>query len=346
MKKLRRSLSSSIVFLICLVYFYTPMKEMKSFESIVEVLDPAETDIRVPAEWETHSATWMQWPGEAEAHMRDAFVRIIAVVSQYEPVYLIVNDTAMQKNAEVLLADAGIEDNVFFYRAPIDNAWLRDNGPIYVTNGEEIFIQDWGFDGWDASLKVPFENDDVMPSFIAEQLMLPVLDYNAYVLEKGNLEVNGEGVALINWDCQSERNPGLTQAEHEMILKERLGLKEIIWAYGHYREDITTGHIDGIARFVNADTVLVANYGTKIETNFAKTLEEKNYTVIWYPGDPNWLVGNGFVAAVSTGNAEEDAVLKEILEDVFPNRDVHMIAIASITKSGGGIHCVTNEQVK
>ena len=28
---------------------------------------------RVPAEWEPHAATWMQWPGPWEAAMRPAF---------------------------------------------------------------------------------------------------------------------------------------------------------------------------------------------------------------------------------------------------------------------------------
>ena len=36
--------------------------------------------VRVPAEWEPHAATWMQWPGVWEASVRPAFARIIDVV--------------------------------------------------------------------------------------------------------------------------------------------------------------------------------------------------------------------------------------------------------------------------
>ncbi len=44
--------------------------------------------IRVPATWEKHNTTWMQWPGSFEKRMRPAFAHIIAVVQQYATVHL------------------------------------------------------------------------------------------------------------------------------------------------------------------------------------------------------------------------------------------------------------------
>jgi len=34
----------------------------------------------VPAEWETHKATWMQWPDEYDSKMRKAYSDIIDVI--------------------------------------------------------------------------------------------------------------------------------------------------------------------------------------------------------------------------------------------------------------------------
>ena len=45
--------------------------------------------IRVPAEWEPHAATWMQWPNRYEANLRPAFADTIRVIQAHEPVHLL-----------------------------------------------------------------------------------------------------------------------------------------------------------------------------------------------------------------------------------------------------------------
>jgi len=152
---------------------------------------------------------------------------------------------------------------------------------------------------------------------------------------------------VLNWDCQDDRNPGMTQAEHEAILKEAFGVTQIIWAYGHWEEDGTTGHIDGYARFIDHATIVVADYGdyaSETEANLAAALEEAGLEVIWFPGDPNWLVGNGFVMSGASGDDEADAAAKSQLEALFPDRDVYLINVKTIWEAGGGIHCVTNDE--
>ncbi|MCP4108973.1 MAG: agmatine deiminase family protein [Desulfobacteraceae bacterium] len=84
---------------------------------------------------------------------------------------------------------------------------------------------------------------------MGEYLSMTVEDHQDYVLERGNLEFNGVDTLVLNWDCQDNRNPGMTKAEHEAILRKAFGVTKIIWAYGHDPEDGTTGHIDGTARF-------------------------------------------------------------------------------------------------
>lgn len=309
---------------------------------------PATYDRRVPAEWEPHAATWMQWPGPWEADLRPAFANIIAVVQGYEPVHLLVRNERGQQDAREFLSQQGIaENNITWHVIPIDNAWLRDNGPVYVTDRNRLRAQNWRFDGWGGNFgeEVLFRNDDRVPAYIGQQLGLVVEDYPDYVLEKGNLEFNGADRLVLNWDCQDDRNPGLSPAEHEAILREAFGVNQILWAYGHDPKDGTTGHIDGTARFINRDTLVVADYyGSTTEQELAQAAKDAGLQVIRYPGNPNWLVGNGFVAAMAEADSTLNAALKSQLAGLFPNRDIYMLDASELAASGGGIHCVTNDQ--
>lgn len=303
--------------------------------------------VRVPAEWEPHAATWMQWPGPWEAQMRPEFAEIIRVVQAYEPMHLLTSTEAEKLAAQQFLANRGVpDDRLTWHVVPVDNSWMRDNGPVYVTGGGQTWIQNWRFDAWGGNFGagIPWRNDNDIPAYVADFLGLELEDRQDYVLEKGNLEFNGAGTLVLNWDCQDDRNPGLSQAAHEAILTEAFGLSRIIWAYGHYPEDGTTGHIDGTARFIDENTIAIADYGSSIELDLAAACAAAGLEVVWYPGDPNWLVGNGFVAGVSSGNQTTDAELEALLESYFPGRDVHMIDVSSLAASGGGIHCVTNDQ--
>ncbi len=311
-----------------------------------KVIEPTydEPEIRVPAEWESHGATWIQWADEYNDKVALAFAEFIKVVQKYEPVQLIVTTELDTMDAKELMYSKGVSDkNINWHFWEIDNSWMRDNGPIYVTDGKKTWIQNWKFDGWGNGFgPAPYENDNKVPTKVAEYLGLEVEDHLDYVLEKGNIEVNGAGILAINWDCQAHRNPGLSKEQHEAILRKYLGATKIIWAYGHYPEDGTIGHIDGTARFINENTIVVADFNSEIEDNFAQTCKNEGLKVIRYQGSPNWLVGNGFVVAM--GEDRYNSQLKSQLESIFPDRDIYMIDAEAIAKEGGGIHCVTNDQ--
>lgn len=66
---------------------------------------------------------------------------------------------------------------------------------------------------------------------MGDYLGIAVRDHRDYVLEKGDLESNGAGTLVLNFDCQDDRNPGMTAAEHEAIPKKAFGLGKVIWAY-------------------------------------------------------------------------------------------------------------------
>lgn len=306
------------------------------------------SNVRVPAEWEAQAAVWMQYPDQWEADMRPAFARIVAVIQKYQPVHMLTRTEQEKSQAQQFLTENGVVDkNIQWHVVPFDNAWMRDNGPIYVTDGNKTWIQNWGFNGWGGNFgsDVSYTNDNLIPDYVAKQLNVESEQYLDYILEKGNVEVNGDGVLVINWDCQDQRNPGMTAQEHEAILKEKLGVHTIVWAYGHYPGDGTTGHIDGTARFINSNTLAVTVLeDTTRDEQLVSDAEAAGLTVQRYDGNPNWLIGNGFIAAMADNDEEYNKELQAKLESFYPDRDVYLIETSTIAKAGGGIHCVTNDQ--
>lgn len=316
---------------------------------------PPSGQLRIPAEWEPHAATWMQWPDRYEKKLRPAFARIIQVVQQYEPVVLLTRNAGEQEQVMGYLRAHGVPTSQLqIRRQPFDNAWLRDNGPVYAVQNGRRMVLDWRFDGWGGHFgpQVGFQKDDTIPTFIARSSGMARVDRSDYILERGNLETNGQGLFLLNWDCQKDRNANLNQAQQTAYLKKALGARQILWVHGHDPTDRTTGHIDGQVRFSDPDTIIISRDllhlpgpGQKSSAAHLKQQAHRlGLRVHFYDGDLNWLVGNGFVLAASSGIGARDHKLKQALQSFFPGRQVHLIDVRSIQASGGGIHCVTNDQ--
>jgi agmatine deiminase len=92
----------------------------------------------MPAEWAPHAATWLSfphkeasWPGKLLAAQR-AYARMVAELATSEPVYINVNDAAMETHARRLLDAAKAGGEITFHRFPTNDAWCRDHGAIFV----------------------------------------------------------------------------------------------------------------------------------------------------------------------------------------------------------------------
>jgi len=370
---MRKKTGMKLTILLFLGGLFTMNTACEKTEDTVSITSNRDiTTTRIPGEWEEQAAIWMQWPNDWEADLRLSFVKIIAVVQQYEAVHLFVRDDKMKTQAIRLFEDERITlINVNFHKAAYDNAWLRDNGPVYVFDKTGKWNLDFGFNGWgsgfDKNGDVEYENDDAIPGKITSLLGCAYEDNNAYILERGNLEANGKDMVMLNWDCQSDRNADWTKERTEAYFREKFGITTVIWAHGHDPYDGTTGHIDGTARFVNESTVAIASIDPAIEsyTGEAKNLDKLaaearsaglNVVRMPIPGSVkyegeelpamymNYLVGNGFVLGMAFGNNEWDNAAKAQLQSLYPARTVHMIEVNALWRSGGGIHCVTNDE--
>ena len=338
-------------------------------------LASADSPRRVPAEWEPQAGVWLQWPGPWERSYESAFARIASVIVRYQPLHILYGSNAIQANAEEAIKREGADpahENIHWHAIPYDSAWMRDNGPLYIEEHGKLKIQNWGFDAWGGAFgaSVPFRHDNEVPLAVAELVGLEAESIEL-VHERGNLEFNGVDTVLLNWSVLGDprRNKDYTKAKAEQDLKHHFGVSRVVFIEGVPLGDLTNGHIDGIARFINPTTVVVGEciggsacsepeHPTgQVFDAAAATITAAGFDVIRDPIETsvtyrgqtydtnylNWLVGNGYVITTGFGNEEADSAAKARLESYFPGRDVYVIDMLESWAAGGGVHCHTND---
>ncbi len=140
---------------------------------------PQQLGYRMPAEWESHEATWLawphnpdDWPGKFQA-IPWLYAEIVRLLAIRERVHLLVQDEKAQRRASSVLKRSHANlDSVSFHQWPTDRVWTRDSGPIFVRNPQgQVAVTNWRFNAW---AKYPdWHLDDQIPGRAAELLNLP-----------------------------------------------------------------------------------------------------------------------------------------------------------------------------
>ncbi len=342
---------------------------------------PAPPGYRWPAEWEPHQATWLAWPhnlttwpGRLERAVDD-FVAIVRALYGREHVHILVADEAMEDGARRRLAGVGVDADrgVDFPRIPTDDAWLRDTGPIFVVRdtpaGRERAAVDFRFDAWGGRYP-PWDLDDAVARRIAPHCGTPRFEAD-FVLEGGSIDGNGRGAVLTTESCllNPNRGPGRSRDRMEARLRSYLGATHVLWLSEGIAGDDTDGHVDDIARFVEAGTVAAATAEPSDDANCAPLAENlrrlrgmrdqdgKPLAVIELPMPPahtldglrcpasyaNFYLANG-VALVPTYGAKSDARALAILREVWSERDVVGIPCENLVLGLGAVHCLCQQE--
>jgi agmatine deiminase len=338
---------------------------------------------RMPAEWEPHTATWIAWPHRAEdwpgkfETIPPVFAAIARHLHHSERVRILINNAEAERRVARLLREAGVNlEQIDFFPIPTDRAWTRDYGPMLVqAAGDDKVIVDWRFSAW---AKYPeWQNDDRVARAAAEALGLrhlePRLGGRRVVLEGGAIDVNGEGLLLTTEECLlspvQERNPGLGRDEMEVVLREYLGVRKVLWLGRGIAGDDTHGHIDDVARFVGPRTVVVAVEDDPADPNHeplqdnlrrlsAMTdAEGKPLEVVPLPmpapvsfegqrlpaSYANFYVANRCVL-VPTFNGPSDREALAVLAGLFPGREVIGVDAVDLVWGLGTLHCLTQQE--
>src|SRR5262249_12081504 len=141
-----------------------------------------------------------------------------------------------------------LADGVEVVALPIDDAWLRDSGPIFVRtpNGERRGLH-FLFNGWGGKYS-PILNDELIGSRLSTHLSIP-WPAVPLVLEGGAIVVDGSGTLVTTERCllNPNRNDGIARSLIEAALQRWLGASRIVWlADGIAEDDETDGHVDNV----------------------------------------------------------------------------------------------------
>jgi agmatine deiminase len=258
----------------------------------------------MPAEWEPHAATWLGWPHELTdwpgkfASIPWAFAEIVRHLSRVERVYLLVENADAEKRVRGILKKTGAQlSGVDFFRVPTDRGWMRDSGPICVTNSAgEVGFNHFVFNGW--AKYANHKRDAVAVAKVNQKLRKriwnpkhlaagekaaglkgesPALPGRRVVLEGGSIDVNGKGTLLTTEECllstTQERNPGFTRQDYTELFHEYLGVCNVIWLKNGIVGDDTHGHVDDLSRFVDANTVVTILEENRDDANYSALQE-------------------------------------------------------------------------
>jgi len=330
---------------------------------LVEPKDSArQLGFRMPAEWEPLKRVWLTRPHNKETWpdcLTPAQGQFDDLLHQLQP-YV----------QPCITQIIGI---------PTDDSWIRDYGPIFVTNQEgQLACHSYVFNCWGGKYE-PYAYDNAVPSRMAQHLGIPVWIHNL-VLEGGSIDVNGAGTVMTTRQCllDRSRNPQLSREQIEQQLHEALGSFHMIWLPGGITGDDTDGHIDDVARFINPTTI--AAIRTKqdhpdhfvLENNWLalqKTIDQDGSRLnlvelpvpdpIYYnyPADidspasrrqlpasyANFLFANQAVFIPIFGQHQDDVALRR-LDDAMPGYTMIGVRCEHLLVGLGALHCLSMQQ--
>ena len=339
---------------------------------------PTQANFYMPAEWHPHECCWMQWPTEffpinatsSWSHFdldkgRLAWANVANAISRFEKLKMIVHPNDYKSALNLL------DKNIEILQTPIDDAWCRDTGAIFLLNEKnQLGGVDSDFNCW--GYKENFEQDDKVAKFMINEANATYFK-NDMVLEGGSIHVNGQGTLITTEQCllHENRNPHLSKDDIENNLKNFFGVTKIIWLK-HGTDEGTNGHIDNVACFSDEGSILAMTCSDKQDTYYdllsenleiLKTsvdqdnkplniveLEMSKKRLIPDDDEPssyiNFYIANDAVIFPIFGDDVADQNAMKIIKSQFPNRQIVCLDGHDILMGGGNIHCITQQQPK
>ena len=335
---------------------------------------------RHPAEWEPHSACWLAFPRLPEEWPHvfkevclewSALCHAIADPDPQtgqcrgEKLEILVYDDRVKATAKEYLKGLPVR----FHHLPYDDIWLRDTGPVFMEESQDLLALDFDFNVW--GNKYDFPNDKLTANAIAKAIGIPT-EQSPLVVEGGAIESDGQGTLLTTTQCllNPNRNPSCSQSDINRDLASLGGYEKILWIDGELRNDHTDGHIDTLARFVMPGMVVVMipadrnDPNNQVLTSIADQLSSmkdakgRSLQLVTIPSPGavfgkdgeilpasylNFYIGRHVVIVPTYGSPyDEDAIAK--LAPCFPTRNVVGLSAKAMISGGGAFHCITKQQ--
>lgn len=209
--------------------------------------------------WPAREETW----GEEREMAREAYADIAAAIAQFEPVSIV----AKPRNvAEVSIATG---ENVSTFSLAQDDSALGHNGPMFVVDrARAVAGIDWRWNAWGGRYQ-EHERDAAAGKGILEHLKMRRYE-GPLVLEGGTVVTDGEGTVIVSERAllDPSRNSGLTRGDAELVLRDFLGARKVIWLADGLSWQGGPGHAETIACFARPGLVLALGSSDSSDSNY------------------------------------------------------------------------------
>jgi agmatine deiminase len=330
----------------------------------VEDATPAARGFRLPAPTDPHERCLISWPTLRRfdfwrSHLgaaRDTYAIIARAINEYEPVLVIADE------GEGRAAEQWLRGEVEVVEMPIDDSFVRDNGPLFLTDGAGgRLAAHFGFNAWGEKLE-SWDRDAALAGPLCAHLGIERVTV-PMVLEGGSITVDGAGTLITTEQCllNPNRNPDLQREDIEGHLRDALGVDRIVWLTNGLDSDWgTDGHVANVVTFVEPGMVLLQSTSDpddpdrRVARQNQERLAEAGIECCTLDVLPhvecfddlvevpyvNLYVANGAVFVPLAGAAADKEILRQ-LEAVFPGRDVVGVPGRVLAYGGGGVLGIT-----
>jgi agmatine deiminase len=210
--------------------------------------------------WPAREESW----GEEREVAREAYAEIAQAIARFEPV------TFVSKPRNVAEVSIATGENVSTFSLPQDDSVLGHSGPMFVVDGKgNVAGVDWRWNAWGG--RYPDHERDAG----AGREILAHLGMRRYeaplVLEGGAISGDGEGTLIASERAilDPARNPGVTRGDVEIVLRDYLGARKIIWLADGLPWHGGPGHVETVACFARPGLVLALGSNDSGDSNYA-----------------------------------------------------------------------------
>jgi len=332
------------------------------------------TAFRLPAEWEAQAGVIIAWPHAGTdwaprlAQIESAYVALATAIARFEPVLICVADAAVRARATGLLTAAGVDAaRVRFVEAAYDDTWLRDSGPLTLSDGSGFELVDFRFTGWGGKFEGG-RDDRLIEALLARGVFRSARHRRIdWALEGGAIESDGNGTLLTTWRCLHQRHPQMSLEEMDAQLLDAFGASRVLWLqYGYLEGDDTDAHIDTLARFAPDDAIVFQTCDDPADPHYdelarmheeiarLRTVDGQPYRLFPLPwaraivdegrrlasSYANYLVVNDAVLMPAYGGAT-DAEAAKVIAAAHPGRQIVPVDARALIWQNGSVHCLT-----
>lgn len=319
--------------------------------------------------WPHASTDWAPWLDEIDA----CYVGLVRAIAHAATPLILCQDEAHQQHIQSLLGPMPGHPPRWVV-GPYNDTWCRDYGPLTVgqVDGNHFHAQhllDFQFSGWGDKYEASDDNAVNKRLAAAHRWKLPMSTIDIE-LEGGSVESDGEGTLMTTETCLlgGNRNETISRDDLETLIKAKFGVSRILWIKnGYLCGDDTDSHIDNLARFVSADTLIYAACDRRDDEHFApldamraelellRTRSGQPYKLLplMIPEQQfdekgkrlpasyvNFLIVNQHIIVPQFASSY-DAKALEQLRLAFPGYTLLPIPGKALIKQYGGPHCAT-----